>query len=205
MLNEQTVDPDAGLVDLVIGGDRRATETFVRGNASWMLCVARRYLRDEALAEDCVQESFANAFMALGGFQGRARLRSWLHRIVVNAALMKLRSMSRRKEDCIDALLPTFDGDGVRLGAPWLDLQTPEDILMQSETCAIVAANIQRLPDSYRVVLIMRDIDGLETLEVARALNLSEANVKVRLHRARAALKTLIEPQLSRQSTELVA
>jgi RNA polymerase sigma-70 factor (ECF subfamily) len=196
VLNGSTPEADMALVAGVLGGNRLQTELFVRSNAGWMLAVARRYLRDEALAEDCVQESFASAFACLGRFEGRARLRSWLHRIVVNAALMKLRTIRRRHEEPIEMMLPALDCDEARVDGAWSDGASPHEALEQLETCAVVKAAIAKLPEPYRIVMMMRDIDDLDTTEVAQALAISEANVKVRLHRARRALKKLVAPLL---------
>lgn len=187
---------DAAMVSGLITGHRATIETFVRGNAGWMHSVARRYLADEALAEDCVQESFASMFKSLHRFEHRSCLRSWLHRIVINTALMKLRSIRRRREDSIELVMPTMDCDGARIQGDWSDRATPADILDQAETTAIVMRAIDRLPENYRSVLRLLDIDGLDTRAAAIALRLSESNVKVRLHRARNALKKLVEPAL---------
>jgi RNA polymerase sigma-70 factor, ECF subfamily len=189
-------DDDAMMISGLITGHRATVETFVRCNAGWMHSVARRYLTDEALAEDCVQESFASMFKSLHRFEQRSRLRSWLHRIVINTALMKLRSIRRRREDSIEMVMPTMDCDGARIQGDWSDEATPADVLDQAETAAIVVRAIDRLPENYRSVLRLLDIDGLDTCSAAIALKLSEGNVKVRLHRARIALKKLVEPAL---------
>ena len=160
------------------------------------IAVARRIVADHALAEDCVQEAFVNAFGKIGEFEGRSSLKSWLHRIVVNQALMKLRSRRSRGEAPIDDLMPEFDENACRIEGPWQHLATPDEVLEREDRRAIVQAKIQDLPDSYRMVLQLRDIEELTTREVAEALGLSEANVKVRLHRARSALKKLLEPLL---------
>lgn len=197
VLDRSSDDVDAMMVEGVLRGDRRLTERFVRDNAGWMLAVARRYVRDEALAEDCVQESFASAMAALGRFEGRSRLRSWLHRIVVNAALMKLRTIRRRQEDPIDDMLAGLDCDSPRVDGQWSDGVSAHDALEQAEVAGVVTAAIAALPEPYRVVLMMRDIDDMDTAEVALELGLSEANVKVRLHRARKALRRMVEPLLN--------
>ena len=97
------------LLGLVRAGNKIATERFIRLNAPWMLAVARRYLKDEGLAEDCVQESLLSALRNLEKFEQRCEVKTWLHRIVVNFCLMKLRSTLRAQEQPIDHLLPKFD------------------------------------------------------------------------------------------------
>ena len=194
--------PDAALQSedsLIAGlkrGDRAAAETLVRRHGAWMLAVARRVLGEPALAEDCVQEAFVKAFSKIAGFEGRASLKSWLHRIVVNQALMKLRARRARGEAPIDELLPAFDENACRIEARWQHIATPEEILDSKHRRDLVRAKIDELPESYRLVLQLRDIEDLSTREVADGLGLSEANVKVRLHRARSALKKLLEPLL---------
>ena len=178
----------------ILSKDRSATERFVRGHAGWMLSVARRILGDAGHAEDAVQNAFANIFKSLESFDGRSALKTWMHRIVVNDALMLLRKHRPQLVDDIDDLLPVFDANGCRIDDDWTTFETPESALQRSQSKARIAELIDRLPDRYRIVLMLRDIEELSTSEVAQRLELSEANVKVRLHRARAALKKLLEP-----------
>ncbi|MEO9875537.1 MAG: sigma-70 family RNA polymerase sigma factor [Anderseniella sp.] len=181
----------------LIGQDKTATEQFVRANLGWMLAVAKRIVTDAALAEDVVQDAFSNVFKNLETFRGDAALKTWMHRIVINQALMALRKQRRRKEQPIDELLPEFDGSGCRIDEPSMLshlAQTPEALLLSSDRRQQVLASIDRLPDSYRVVLMLRDIEEMSTAEVAEMTGLTETNVKVRLHRARAALKKLLSP-----------
>lgn len=192
------VVPDTGETpNSSIGKDKAATEQFVRSNIGWMLAVAKRIVIDSAIAEDVVQDAFSNVFKNLEAFRGDAALKTWIHRIVVNQALMALRKQRRRNEQSIDELLPEFDGSGCRIDEPSILshlAQTPEALLLSSDRRQQVLANIDQLPDSYRVVLMLRDIEELSTAEAAELTGLTEANVKVRLHRARAALKKLLSP-----------
>ena len=190
------------LLGLVRDGDKIATEQFIRANAPWMIAVARRYLKDESLAEDCVQESLLNALRSLDKFEQRCEVKTWLHRIVVNSCLMRMRATLRAKEQSIDHLLPQFDSNDGRIEAPWSQLATPDELLQQHQTCALVRTKISELPDSYRIVLLLRDIEELTTDEVAQLLGVSGAAVKVRLHRARSALKKLLEPILRREVSD---
>ena len=176
--------------------DAQDAEELVRGNIGWMLALAERLLRDRALAEDAVQDAFMDAFRGLDRFEGRSSLRTWLHRITVNACLTKLRQQKRRAEQPIDELLPEFDRHDCRIEAPWTYLTPVQDVLESEDLRARVASAIGDLPDSYRIVLQLRDIEGYSTIEAAKLLDISESNVKVRLHRARAALKRLLEPIL---------
>jgi len=171
-------------------------EELVRSNIGWMLALAEQLLRDRALAEDVVQESFLRAFDGLAGFEGRSTLASWLHRITVNTALSKLRQRKRLAEQSIDEHLPEFDRYDCRIELPWSRLATVDEIMENHETRRFVYETIGELPDAYRVILQLRDLQEYSTSEVATLLDISESNVKVRLHRARAALKKLLEPLL---------
>jgi RNA polymerase sigma-70 factor (ECF subfamily) len=175
-------------------GDAGAYETLVRTAAPQLLAVARRILRDEEDARDAVQEAFVNAWKGLPRFGEGSRLSTWLHRIAVNAALMKLRSRRRHPEEPIDDLLPTFveDGHQTRPSEPWTE---PADLALDREELqALVRRAIDRLPETYRLVLLLRDIEGLDTAETAEVLGVTENAVKLRLHRARQALRTLLDP-----------
>lgn len=171
-------------------------EELVRANIGWMLALAERLLRDRGLAEDVVQESFVRAFDGLAGFEGRSSLESWLHRITVNTALSKLRQLKRLAEQSIDEHLPEFDRYDCRIELPWSRLASVDEIMESEDTRRRVYETIGELPDAYRVVLQLRYIEEYDTSEVATLLGISESNVKVRLHRARAALKKLLEPIL---------
>lgn len=163
----------------------------------WMLAVAKRIVLDTAIAEDVAQEAFSNVFRNLASFRGDSSLKTWIHRIVVNQALMALRKQRRRNEQPIEELLPQFDGYGCRIDETTVLSQlaeTPEAMLMSSDRKQQVLSSIERLPENYRIVLMLRDIEELSTSEVAEVTGLTEANVKVRLHRARAALKKLLSP-----------
>lgn len=188
------VDPDDALVDALRQGDERAYEQLVRTHGGRLLTVARRLLRNDEDARDAVQEAFLLAFRGLPSFGERCRLSTWLHRILVNAALMKLRTRERKPEASIDDLLPEYlpDGHHVEQFDEWR-MPGPQR-LMRDEARAAVRAAIDQLPETYRTILVLRDIDELDTGEVAALLGISSNAVKIRLHRARQALRTLINP-----------
>lgn len=175
-------------------GDEAAYGSFVRQHGGRMLAVARRLLRSEQDAADAVQEAFLSAFRALHSFAGNSKIGTWLHRITVNACLMKLRSDKSTPTTSIEGLLPTFDETGHRRGrvVPWR--MAPQEVVEAGERRAIVRRCINELPEIYRVVLLLRDIEQLDTQETAERLGISTAAVKVRLHRARQALRTLLDP-----------
>ena len=184
------------LLAAVRAKDERACGQFVRRYGGRMLATATRLLGDTALAEDCVQEAFLSAFNNLDRFEGRSGVGTWLHRITVNACLMKLRSRRRKAEEPIDDLLPTFDENGCRIEPAWKSTRSVDDLVAEQQVRELVIKKIGELPDSYRIVLVLRDIEELDTREVAEILDTTEGAVKVRLHRARTALKKLLEPIL---------
>lgn len=194
-------DDDAMLVARLQRGDGDAYEALVRAHGGRLLSVARRFLGNNEDAQDVVQEAFVKAFKAIGRFEERAQLHTWLHRILVNTALMKLRSQRRRPEESIEDLLPTFKADGHQAteSREWSDA-----VFERKETAGIVRKAIAQLPEVYRVVLMLRDIEELDTAETAAVLGTSTTVVKVRLHRARQALRTLLdrEFQLQRAATQ---
>lgn len=165
-----------------------------------MLALAGRMLGDHSLAEDVVQEAYTNIFLNLDKFEERANIKSWMHRIVVNQCLMALRKRSRASDQHMDVLLPEFDTNGCRIEDSWDRFETPESLLQSEEARARILAAIGSLPDKYRVVLLLRDIEEMSTSEVAEILEVSISNVKVRLHRGRSALKKLLEPMMRGES-----
>jgi RNA polymerase sigma-70 factor (ECF subfamily) len=198
ILEPELGPPPSGDDALLAGlraGEGSAYEAMVRREAPRLLAVARRMLRNEEDARDTVQDAFVSAFRAFPTFKETCRLSTWLHRITVNAALMRLRTRRRKPEEAIDDLLPGFleDGHHVRHPPEWRE--EAFETLTRREDRDFVRAAIDRLPETYRTVLLLRDIEELDTAEAARALGVTETVVKVRLHRARQALRTLLEPR----------
>ncbi|MEW6321621.1 MAG: sigma-70 family RNA polymerase sigma factor [Acidobacteriota bacterium] len=183
------------LVERLRAGDEGAAEDLLRLYGPRLLAVARRMLRNDEDAQDALHDAFLSAFRALRTFRGECRLSTWLHRITVNAALMKMRSRRRRRETPIEDLLPVYleDGHHVTRFQAWTDAERALD---HAETRAAVRAAIDELPESYRTVLLMRDIEELDTDTVAGLLGVTPNAVKIRLHRARQALATLLRPVL---------
>jgi RNA polymerase sigma-70 factor (ECF subfamily) len=161
-----------------------------------MLATARRFFRGEQDAADAVQDAFLAAFKAIATFNGDSQLGTWLHRIVVNACLMRRRSQDRRPTVPIDSLLPEFDATGHYKESVKSFRGSPGDVLATEELRRQVRDCINRLPAPYREVLTLRDIEEFDTEVTAAALGVSPGVVKTRLHRARRALRTLLEPIL---------
>lgn len=143
-----------------------------------------------------MQESFIAVMQKVASFQGRSTFKTWLKRIVINNCLMKLRQQQRRSEINVDDLMPLFDSNDCRVEPHWQAIKTPEAVLQDHQHSKQILNHINQLPDDYRVVLLLRDIEELSTKEVADILECTEGTVKVRLHRARFALKKMLEPIL---------
>lgn len=189
-------EQEAALVERLRARDAGAFEVLVRTYMPMLLRVARRMMRSEEDARDAVQDAFVSAFRSIDRFGANARLSTWLHRIVVNASLMRLRTQRRHPEESIEEYLPRFaeDGHSIVRNDDWSE--TAETLLQRNEIQSVVRAAIDRLPDTYREVLVLRDLEELSTDEAAQALGVTPNAVKIRLHRARQALKTLLDPYM---------
>lgn len=195
-LPEHATAGDEPLLAGLRAGDDAAYVRLVREHGPRLLAVCRRLLRDEEEARDALQDAFVQAFRGVRGFHGGARLSTWLHRIAVNSSLMRLRRRRSHPEESIEPLLPRFldDGHQERPSAAWLE--PPDRRVEEGEIRARVRAAIDRLPDTYRTVLLLRDLEELDTATVAQLLGVSDNAVKIRLHRARQALRGLLDPTL---------
>lgn len=163
-----------------------------------MLAVARRLLGNDDDARECVQDAYLAAFAKAEMFEGRSAYRTWLHRIVVNTALGMLRKRKQRGTPSVDGLLPEFDGSGCRIEPMWQFDESLEKSMEREEARSAVRAAIDALPDLYRAVLVLRDIEEYTAAEVAALLETNIPVVKTRLHRARTALKKRLEGQWAR-------
>lgn len=197
----QSGDDEARLIEGLRAGDPAAFDELVNLAGGRMLAVARRMLRREEDAQDAVQEAFLSAYKALDRFDGRSRLTTWLHRITINACLMRLRTLRRKPERSIEGLLPQFLPDGHQQTSSRRWKPELSAGIEAEETRALVRAKIDELPEDYRVVLLLRDIEGLDTEQTAVMLNVTTAAVKTRLHRARQALRGLLDPHFQESTT----
>lgn len=195
-VSPETVADESILLRTLLAGDDAAFEMLVTHFGGQMLAAARRILGNEEDARDAVQDAFLSAFRGLHGFDGNSRLSTWLHRIVINASLMKIRTRRRRPERPIEDLLPRYLDDGHRADPESLWTETPDTLLQRDEMREMVRFCVDQLPENYRTVLWLRDIEELDTEETAQTLGLSQGVVKTRLHRARQALRALIDPAM---------
>ena len=190
-------------------GDERAFEQLVAANYATMLSVARTYVRSRAVAEEVVQEAWLGVIKGLDRFEGRSSLKTWILRILVNTA--KTRGVREARTVPFTALTPgqeaptveperfrgpedAFPGHWRSYPADWHRL--PEDALLQRETLDVVVRAIEQLPGAQRAVITMRDVEGCSPEEVCAALDVSDGNQRVLLHRARARVRRALEEHL---------
>ncbi len=186
---------DIQLVEQLKHGDTDSFEYLVREYGGYMLAIAKRYLHNDADAQDTVQDAYIRAFQAIHNFKGHSSIKSWLHRITVNSALMKLRANGRRPVELIDDSPSLFDGNGKRIETNSEITLSIEDLAIDANKQWLVKAKIDLLPITSRNLLLLRDIEGYSTEETSELLNISIAAVKTGLHRARQRLKKSLESE----------
>lgn len=191
----------ADLLEGLRQGDADAFEALVREHIGPLRAVARRLLGNIEDADDAVQDAFVSTLQAVRRFEGRSQLFTWLHRITVNACLMKLRSR-KRSPDSVPCrheseLMPRFTRGNTFLEHQVAWTEAPETPALRDELRTVVRDAIGRLPENSRIALLLRDIEGLSNEEVATALGITVNAAKIRIHRARQALRTLLIPWMT--------
>ena len=180
---------DDELVEALRGGDERAVEVLVDRYGGWIHRVARRFLSDARDAEEIVQDVLLIVVQKIQTFKGESAFSSWLYRVTVNAAYGRLRARRSRPEVSLEPLLPAFDEAG-RHARPIADWSAQlGDPAVAREARAAIETSLNRLPEEYRIVIVLRDVEGLSNEEVAATLGLSIPAVKSRLHRGRLVLR----------------
>jgi len=205
MEREKTPRHDEGaFIARLKAGDADAYEELVKLHSRRLIALARQILGDEDLARDAVQDAFINAFRAIDRFNGDARLSSWLHRIVVNAALAKLRVKRRRPESFYtDEFGFGADEDPLdraRIVDPHDRSTRVDDEIARREEARFVQNCIARLKEKHRMVLMLRYIHEYDTEQTAKILGVGQNTVKTRLMRARNALRCYIEHEVEQAS-----
>ena len=182
------------------GGDPGALEALMGLYSGRVYRLAYGITRNTADAEEIVQDVFLQMVRKGADFQGRAALASWIHRVTTNVALNKRRGKRREVETSLEDCLPAYEADGHRAGeraflvADWSG--RPDAELLSGETRRVLEEAIDRLPEHYRAVLILRDVEELSNEEVAASVGDSVPAVKTRLHRARMALREILTRRL---------
>lgn len=182
------------LVAALRSGDDRAFAHLVRSYGPRMFATAQRLLQDPEAAREALQDAFLAVHRSIAGFESRSSLSTWLHRLIVNASLNNVRKAARRPEASLQDEMPKFDHLGYLVGPTTATEQSVEQLLQRASVRELVRQSIESLPECHRTVLLLRDIEGCDTAEAARLLDISVSAVKVRLHRARTALRKRLEP-----------
>jgi RNA polymerase sigma-70 factor (ECF subfamily) len=204
-VGEASVDSD---LEALKAGDEAAFQSLVQRYHTSMFRLAMTYVGDRGVAEDVVQEAWLNCLRSLDRFEGRSSLKTWLFGILVNVARARRRKESRIlpfaslfRRDESDSHRPTVDrgrfgSDGMWSDAPHSWDNIPESKVLGDETLHHVRSAIDALPAKQREVILLRDVAGFEASEVSSLLGISPANERVRLHRARAAVRQTLEEYL---------
>ena len=187
---------DAELAMRTAAGDQSAFRQIMRRHNQTMYRTARSILRDEAEAEEAVQEAYLLAWRSAGSFRGEARLSTWLVRIVVNESLMRLRRRRRGAE------VISLDGESAdEMAAAEASMHSvapdqPERETLRAEARRLIESRIDELPEAFRTVFVLRAVDEMETEEVASCLDIPEATVRTRFFRARALLRESLSREI---------
>ncbi|HWI75868.1 MAG TPA: RNA polymerase sigma factor [Sphingomicrobium sp.] len=186
---------DVALARLCGRRDREAVRHVVTANNQRLFRAAWSILKDRAEAEEAVQAGYLSAFTAIDKFEGRSSLSTWLTRIVINEALGRLRSQRRRREQ--------LENEGVTLMETYRErlaqasAEPPPDVSVAREQLRLlIERSVADLPDNFRSVFVLREIEGLSVDDTAEALGIPAATVKTRLHRARAKLQQALAPEV---------
>jgi RNA polymerase sigma-70 factor (ECF subfamily) len=181
-------EAERAFIERLRAGDKVACAQCVADHSDGLYRMALRMMRDPQEAEDVLQETLLNAFKGIAYFDGRSSLKTWLYRIAYNTALMKLRGAKPQRVSVEDSLEAEEQGEILPEALhDWCCL--PERDFETNDAREHLENAIRSLPENLRVVFVMRELEGLSTIETANALGVSEQVVKVRLHRARLALR----------------
>lgn len=188
----------------VLAGEIGLFEVLMRRYNRRLFRVARAIVRDDAEAEDIMQETYVRAYAALAQFEGRATWATWLTRIAVNEALARVRRRGRFVgHPAIDVGEDDMESEQAARGVSGGRSIGPEETTSVRELSGFVERAVDDLPDSYRVVFMLREVEELSTSETAACLDISDELVKVRLHRARGELRRLLDARLGAATREV--
>ena len=198
--NDTTTFDDVALANQAKQGDTGAFTDLVERYASRVFRVARHITRNDQDAEDVLQETFLKAYSRLNQFLGNSKFYTWLVRIAVNEALMRMRRGKGRTMVSLDQELETSDGSLAREVPS--EGETPEEIYGREQLRDYIATAIDGLSETYRPVFVLRDVEGFSTEETGQLLDLSESAVKSRLLRARLQLQQKLRRVLNKNGHE---
>lgn len=191
----QTVAPEVELIRRILSGERELFHELIRPSERSIYLMLYSLLGNEMDAEDAAQETVIKVFLNLGQFRGESQFKTWVLSIARNEGLGRIRKTGRLREDSLDAEVEELSGDATPLVlTDWREV--PLEALERKELGALLREAVNRLPEIYRNVLILRDIEEMDGRETATALGISEGAAKVRLHRARTLLQRELAPEL---------
>jgi len=186
---------DSMLARAIAAGDRNAFEALMRRHNRLLFRTARSLLRDDAEAEDAVQEAYLHAYRAIAHFRNDAKLSTWLTRIVINESTARLRKANRRAEIIPlerDTPMENVDDETTIEGRR---VEQPDHAALRGQMRRLLEANIDALPENYRVVFVLRAVEEMSVEETARCLELPSGTVRIRFFRARAMLREALARQ----------
>ncbi len=176
---------DEEIISRVLSGEKQLYELIMRKYNQRLYKICRAYVRDEDMAEDVMQETYVNAYRKLDRFEGRSKFSTWLTRILINEALGQVKQQRR-----FAPLVLHFPGQPASTEEHHLSTEpTPEEHLMNNELKEILERAVDDLPEKYRVVYMMREVEEMSVTETGECLHITESNVKVRLNRAKEMLR----------------
>ncbi len=188
---------EAALIEASLTGDGGAFGSLVEPYLGLFYAGIHRILQDPLDSQDALQEALMSIHRELGRFLGKSKFSTWAYRICINEALMLRRSKIRRREDTIEDFMPRFTPDGHQMHSDklrdWSQDANALTLVEQQQVREKIREGLTRLSDDQRAVFIMRDLEGMDTDEVARALGISRGLVRQRLHRARLGLRGVLE------------
>ena len=186
---------EAECIRRILGGEKDLFHELIRPCERGIYFLLLSLLKNETEAEDAAQETVIKVYLNLKNFRGDSQFRTWVLSIARNEGLGRLRRQTNRREDSLEAETDDQNGDFTpAILTSWREI--PTEALEKKELAAILRAGIESLPEIYRNIILLRDIEEMDVRETAAALGISEGAVKVRLHRARAMLQRRLAPQL---------
>ncbi|MEO6023143.1 MAG: RNA polymerase sigma factor [Burkholderiales bacterium] len=188
--------PDIDIAQRIAAGDCDALRVMMRRYNQTLYRTARSILRDDAEAEDAVQEAYLHAYQAMGGFRGDAKLSTWLVRIVVNEAIGRARKRSRRAEVIEINGQTEQNGETTEATMNEASPEQPEGAALRAETRRLIEAKIDLLPDAFRAVFVLRALEEMTVEEVAACLGIPPATVRTRYFRARGLLREALAREI---------
>ncbi len=182
----RSVVTDSALVERIGTGDQAAFEQLMRKYNGKLFRIARAILKDDSDAEDVLQDAYLEAYRHIGGFRGGSELGTWLTRIVINQALMRVRKARRRSSIIPFHNTHARDGESPEAQVPDQQSESPSASVIRAETRRILERRIDELPAAFRTVFVMREVEEMSVEEIAECLSIAAATVRTRLFRARA-------------------